>query len=63
MRWFKKILRDEEAATVVEYSVMLALIIAALMGAISTVGSEADATWDSIETNIATTFEAAGVGN
>ena len=63
MRWFKKILRDEEAATVVEYSVMLALIIAALMGAISTVGSEADATWDSIETNIATTFETAGVGN
>jgi len=63
MRWFRRILRDEEAATIVEYSVMLALIIAVLMGAISTVGGEAEATWDSIETNITTSFEAAGVGN
>ena len=38
MKWIVTLLREEHAATAVEYSVMLALILVAIIGAIATVG-------------------------
>jgi Flp pilus assembly pilin Flp len=39
MKWILTLLREEHAATAVEYSVMLALILVAIIGAIATVGA------------------------
>ncbi len=41
------ILRDEEAATAVEYAVMLALILAVIMGSIGSVGGTTGGMWSS----------------
>jgi Flp pilus assembly pilin Flp len=38
MKWVISLLREEEAATAVEYAVMLALILAAIIASIVTVG-------------------------
>ena len=46
------ILRDEEAATAVEYSVMLALILMAVIGAIGMVGSQSGGMWGGIESDL-----------
>jgi pilus assembly protein Flp/PilA len=40
-------LRDEDAATAVEYAVMLALILLGIIGAISTVGGSTGDMWRS----------------
>ncbi len=40
-----RILRDEEAATAVEYAVLLALILMAVMSSIGTVGSTSGGMW------------------
>ena len=42
-----RILRDEEAATAVEYAVMLALILAAIVSSIGAVGSTTGGMWSS----------------
>ena len=47
-----RILRDEEAATAVEYAVMLAMILLAVMGAVGTVGSQASGWWGGIESDL-----------
>jgi pilus assembly protein Flp/PilA len=44
----RTILRDEEAATAVEYAVMLALILIAILGAIGAVGSQSGGMWNGI---------------
>lgn len=52
MRFIERIcsiLRDEEAATAVEYSVMLALILIAMIGVIGMVGSQSGGMWGGIE--------------
>jgi pilus assembly protein Flp/PilA len=41
-------LREEEAATAVEYAVMLALIIVAVIGAIGSVATRAGGMWGGI---------------
>jgi pilus assembly protein Flp/PilA len=46
--FLKKLLRDEEGPTSVEYAVMLALIVAACIGAVQ---SMANATADSFDTS------------
>ena len=46
------VLRGEEAATAVEYAVMLALILLAVVGAISTVGAQSGGMWGGIETDL-----------
>ncbi|HTI50729.1 MAG TPA: Flp family type IVb pilin [Planctomycetaceae bacterium] len=38
MKWILTLLREEHAATAVEYSVMLALILLAVIGAVASVG-------------------------
>ncbi len=45
MQWIARLLWDEQAATAVEYAVMLALILVAVVGAISQVGSSSGGLW------------------
>jgi pilus assembly protein Flp/PilA len=59
MRLIFKFLRDEEAATAVEYSVMLALILLAVIAAIQSVGEGTGGMWGGVETRLSN----AGVGN
>ena len=40
LRKLKSFIRDEEAATAVEYSVLLALILMAIIGTVTIVGTE-----------------------
>jgi pilus assembly protein Flp/PilA len=39
-------LHDDEAATAVEYAVMLALILVSIMAAISSVGTQTNGMWE-----------------
>jgi pilus assembly protein Flp/PilA len=50
MKLFKSLLRDEDGPTAVEYAVMLALIVAACLGAVHAM---ADATAQSFDTSAA----------
>jgi pilus assembly protein Flp/PilA len=52
-------LRDDEAATAVEYAVLLALILMSVIGAIGTVGAQSGGMWG----NIRGKLDAAGFGN
>ena len=45
MGWLAKLLAEEEAATAVEYSVMLALLILACITAISALGNASSGMW------------------
>lgn len=45
-------LRDEEAATAVEYAVLLALILISVISAIGTVGSQSGGMWGGIESSL-----------
>lgn len=47
-----KILRCEEAATSVEYAVMLALILGLIIGAIGSVGSGTGGMWSGINEDL-----------
>ncbi len=48
MCWFSKLLFDDAGATSVEYAVMLALIIIAILGAIGAVGQNSGGLWGGI---------------
>jgi len=48
MRFICKFFRDEQAATAVEYAVMLALILIAILGAIGSVGAQTGGLWSGI---------------
>ena len=52
----KKFLADSEAATTVEYAVMLALIIGTCIVAISAFGGESGALWGNTMTSIGDSF-------
>jgi pilus assembly protein Flp/PilA len=52
MRWFTQFLRDERAATAVEYAVMLALIILSIIGTIGVVGANAGGMWGGIKSDL-----------
>lgn len=47
MRWVLRLLRDDEATAAVEYAVMLALILAVIIGSIVTVGQGSGGMWSS----------------
>ena len=49
---FQKFLRDEEGATAVEYVVMVALIIAVAIVAISTLGEKVESTFTNVTTSM-----------
>jgi pilus assembly protein Flp/PilA len=48
-------LRNEDGPTAVEYAVMLALIIVVCIGAIATLGSNANLTFSTVGSAVATT--------
>jgi pilus assembly protein Flp/PilA len=48
MRYILQIIREEEAATAVEYSVMLALILLAVISAVGSVGAQTGGMWSGI---------------
>ncbi|HQU42495.1 MAG TPA: Flp family type IVb pilin [Pirellulales bacterium] len=52
MAFWRRFLRDAEAATAVEYAVMLALILIAVMSAIGAVGGQAGGWWGGINSNL-----------
>ena len=56
MRLLREFLQQEEAATAVEYAVMLAMILLAVIGAIGMVGGETSSMWGGIDTDITAAF-------
>jgi len=54
-----RLLRDEDAATAVEYAVMLALILLVAIGSISALGTQSGGMWGGIDSDLT----AAGFGN
>jgi pilus assembly protein Flp/PilA len=58
MKRILRFCREEDAATAVEYAVLLALILMAIIGAIGAVGSETGGMWGGIDTDL----HAAGLG-
>jgi pilus assembly protein Flp/PilA len=60
MRNFLRALwRQEDAATAVEYAVLLALILVAIIGAIGSVGAQSGGLWGDIDSDLT----AAGFGS
>jgi pilus assembly protein Flp/PilA len=53
--WLRNFARDETAATAVEYAVLLALILVAVIGAITTFGTETGGLWGGIDTRLEAT--------
>ena len=51
-RTLKQFVREEQAATAVEYAVMLALILIAVMGAIGAVAQQAGGMWGNIQSEL-----------
>jgi Flp pilus assembly pilin Flp len=47
-----RLLSDEDAATAVEYAVMLALIIGAVITAIGSVGTQTGGMWGNIQASV-----------
>ena len=63
IRWLQKLYRDDEAATAVEYAVLLALILMAVIGTIGAVGAQTGGLWGGIDTSLeATEFGNSGGG-
>ncbi len=62
MNWsmLRSLILDEEAATASEYAVMLALIIGALITAISSVGGSTSSGWSKNVTTITNAVNSAG---
>jgi pilus assembly protein Flp/PilA len=52
MRFWRRLLTETEGATAVEYAVMLAMILIAVITAVGTVGSQTGGLWSSIKTNL-----------
>jgi pilus assembly protein Flp/PilA len=51
-RFLRSLWRHEDAATAVEYAVMLALILVAIMSAIGSFGSGTGGMWGDIDSNL-----------
>lgn len=51
-RWITNFHNENEAATIVEYAIMLALIVLFAIAAIVTVGQESHAFWDNSATEL-----------
>lgn len=49
---FWSLLQSDEGATAVEYAVMLALILLAVMSAIGSVGSQAGGWWGNVDSEL-----------
>lgn len=53
-RYFVRLLSDTEAATAVEYAVMLALILATVITSITLVGTRTNTLWTNINNSVTT---------
>jgi Flp pilus assembly pilin Flp len=53
-RFFQNLWHDDQAATAVEYAVMLALILVVVMGAIGAVAQQTGGMWSSVKGNLDT---------
>lgn len=51
-RLLRNLIRDDEGTTAVEYAVMLAMILVAVMGAVTMLGTEAGGWWGGIDTSL-----------
>jgi pilus assembly protein Flp/PilA len=54
MRLLKEFLNSEDGATAVEYAVMLALIMMAVLGTVATLGTNTAGLWDSMNSDMST---------
>ena len=52
MKFVTRFLKDESGATAIEYGLIAALISVAIIGGVSAVGTEVDATFDKIENGL-----------
>lgn len=52
MKSIARFLREEEAATAVEYAVMLAMILMVVIGAVGSVGAQSGGMWGGIESQL-----------
>ncbi len=55
INWLTKLFNDDEAATAVEYAVLLALILVVVIGAIGTFGTETGGLWTGIDGDLSET--------
>jgi pilus assembly protein Flp/PilA len=56
MELFKRLLKDETGATMVEYSVMLAMIAAVVFGTVVTLGTQVQTGFQNLSTLFAAAF-------
>ena len=52
MKFLNKLIRDEDGATAIEYGLIAALIAVALIGALSSLGSNLSATFTSVSSSL-----------
>jgi pilus assembly protein Flp/PilA len=52
MRFFGKLMRDSRGASAVEYALICALIVLAVIGGITMVGVRTDAMWNGVAENV-----------
>lgn len=52
MKFFSKLIRDEQGATAIEYGLIAALIAVAAITAMGTLGDNLDATFDNVATEL-----------
>jgi len=60
MQTLRKLFRNDDGASMVEYTVLLGLVLAVTIGLITTVGTDLSTIWTDVGT---ATTEAAGGGN
>ena len=59
MKFFNKLLRDEQGATAIEYGLIAALIAVAAITAMQSLGSELNTTFTTVSDNLSTANAAA----
>lgn len=52
MRFIQRFFRDSDAATAVEYAVMLAMILMAIIATVGVVGAQSGGMWGGIQSNM-----------
>ena len=60
MKFFNKLLRDEQGATAIEYGLIAALIAVAAMAAMGSLGNELTTTFSTVSGTLADANESAG---
>jgi pilus assembly protein Flp/PilA len=55
MKFFNKLLRDEQGATAIEYGLIAALIAVAAIAAMSSLGNQLSATFNKVSTEMGST--------